>query len=291
MLLLSGGWPFDPAQYVVDRQTPPVLDTQQLRRGFELYEPLAHTANLLGYTLYPVDVPGLQGDGGNLGTTPTTAGVGQEQELEAALSYLARRTGGEAMLNSRWSESLEQVASDTRSYYWLGFSPQRQRDDTQHQIEVLVDRSGVDVRTRRGYLDFSRQAEVSAMVESTLLFGNAPASGALPVSVGEVKRAGRRTIEAQLSLAIPVSEITVLPVGDRWVSELELRVAALDADGNQADIPVLPLRLDAEEKPAADGYVRYDTSLTLRRIDQELVISIFDPATGRLLSNRLELKP
>ena len=62
--------------------------------------------------------------------------------------------------------ALAATATDTRSYYWLGFEPPRNEDDTLHDIEVqLVGRPGLRVRSRRSYLDLSKSTEVTMMVE------------------------------------------------------------------------------------------------------------------------------
>ncbi len=294
MLLLAGGWPFDPTQLAGEDPHVPVLDNEFVR-GDQLYHPLADTANLLGYTLYPVDVPGLEGTGPSVSArspgVPAGAGLAAEQEVQAALGMLARRTGGKALLNSKRIRPLETVAADTRSYYWLGFTADRQRDDAAHKLKIEVRRDGLKVRSRKGFLDFSRRAEANAMVESTLLFGSSPGEGAMPVKVGEVKRSGRRFVEVPLTLAIPVSSMTVLPQGKQWVSELELRIAVMDEEGNQAEMLVIPLRLESDQEPAQGRFVRYETSLKLRRSKHEVVLAIFDPATGRLVTNRIEIEP
>jgi hypothetical protein len=294
MLLLSGGWSFDPVQAAAEDQRFAVLDTD-LDRGYELFRPLTDTANLLGYTLYPVDVPGLRGGDVDASRqqapTPGAITLSAEQEEQYSLTFLASRTGGRALLNARRINALGEAASDTRSYYWLGFTARRARDDRPHKIEVEVRRPELRVRSRRGFLDFSRQAEVTAMVESTLLFGSSPTIGALAVEVGRPEPAGLGRMKVPLTLAIPVDAITLLPSGGRFVGELELRIAVLDEDGNQAEIPVIPVRLDGEEEPRPGGFIRYDTSLALRKRQHEVVVALYDPASGRILSNRVEVKP
>lgn len=315
MLLLAGGWPFDPAQLAAANRELPVLDLE-FERGYELFEPLVNTANLLGYTIYPVDVPGLVANAadasvggtnvatpiGGIGSVPSGSNVAaapevgsgtflDEQEMHTSLYFIAEGTGGEALLNARRGNALAAAASDTRSYYWLGFTPKRQRDDEAHRIEVEVEGRGLRVRAREGFLDFSREAEVSAMVESTLLFGNAPSAGGLPLQVGEVKKAGRNRMEVPLTLAIPVDAITVLPVEGRYVAELELRIAVLDEEGNQAEIPVIPLTLEGDQEPSSGSFIRYDTTVKLRQQKHELVVALYDPASGRIVSNRAEVAP
>ncbi len=292
MMLLSGGWPFDPTQVAAEDRAAPVIDTE-FDRGYEIYKPLVDTANLLAYTLYPVDVPGLQevgADASAAAPVQPAALPSPEQEAHGSLTYLASRTGGEALLNARRVKPLGVTASDTRSYYWLGFTPTRQRDDKPHRIKLDVVRPGLSLRTRGGFLDFSRRAEVTAMVESMLLFGSGPLAGTLPVEVGEAKRNGGK-MEVPLKVGIPANAVTVLPVGDRYVAEVELRIAVVDADGNQAQIPVIPLKLDTKETPQEGGLYGYQTSLKLRHKDHEAVIALYDPASGRLLSSRVVIKP
>ena len=57
MLLLSGGWPYSVVSYIRGGSLPPT--SREVPDGEEILRPLADTANLLGYTIYPVDVPGI----------------------------------------------------------------------------------------------------------------------------------------------------------------------------------------------------------------------------------------
>jgi VWFA-related protein len=67
MLLLSGGWPFSINTYISGGVGLPI---KQIPDGEEIFRPLANTANLLGYTLYPVDLPGGTADSDAEGTAP-----------------------------------------------------------------------------------------------------------------------------------------------------------------------------------------------------------------------------
>ncbi len=287
MILLSGGWPFDPAQLGSDAEV--VLNTD-VTRGAGLFMPLIDTANLLGYTIYPVDVPGLRGNtAGADQAEPQNLGFAPETEVEAGMMVMARETGGRALLNSLNLNPLETVWEDTRSYYWIGYSPTRSRDDRSHKIKIEVREKGLRVRSRKSFLDLSRSEEVSAMVESTLLFGNAPSGGDLPLEVGEIEKKGGRRMEVPLTLAIPVSAVTFLPTSEGYATQLEVRFAVRDDGGGQAPMSVVPLRFDGPNEPDQDGFLRYETSLTLRRRPHEVVVSVFDPASGRMISNRLEI--
>ncbi|MEM9291739.1 MAG: VWA domain-containing protein [Acidobacteriota bacterium] len=319
-ILLSGGWPLEPEIFAVGSRETAIEDID-LRSGSDLFEDLSDTANLLGYTLYPVDMAGTQ-----LDTTDASQGVPTELEAEivafqdsgfggqaregsalpaqgqltnlglrefgvhGSLRFLAEETGGRPLINAQRDEPFAIVAEDTRTYYWLGFNPDRQEDDTRRSIEVRLKNPDYRVRSREGFFDFSRQREVSMMVESTLLFGNAPAAQPLEVQAGEQKRSGFGRVELPLALRIPMDAVTMLPFDGRYVGELELRVAALDDSGERSEVTVTPVRLAGESAPPEGSYSTYETSLRLRKADQKLVISLYDPPSGTILSTTMEVE-
>lgn len=312
MLLVSGGWPYDPLRWaVVHRERVPIEDPTL--SGEELYAPLVETANRLGYTLYPIDAPGTRTEGtlaaGSLPLDPiaairvdaaslpidsaTAASVAfnREVELDAALESLARETGGEAFLDSRNLDALERVADDTQAYYWLGFVPEWKGTDRAHDVRVRVKRPGLEVRSRRSYADLSRQTEVSMMTESALLFGNPPSSDPLLVKIGKPTQVRGRSATVPLTVMIPVGELTFLPHAEGYVAATELRVAVLDEAGQSADVPVIELPLVLERPPVEGEVQRYETSLKLRRQKHGVVVSLYDIASGRILSTRVEVDP
>jgi VWFA-related protein len=295
MILLSGGWPFSPGDYVINNPNRPVLN-RDVPQGEELLAPLVDNANLLGYTLYPVDVPGVESTGPDASDgAPRDTGLLnlREQEVHASLEYVAKETGGKAMLNSLRSQVLQTAQSDTRSYYWLGFTPERQRNDKRHDIRVDVRREGLKVRTRDNYFDLAKKTEVSMMVESALLFGNPPGAATMPMQLGKPVSSGRREVEVPISLAIPLSSMTVVPLEGKWVAELELRISALDAKGNRSAVPVIPIRLTADKPPGESKgqYVRYDTKLKLRKIGQHLIVAVYDPLSGKITTAEADVVP
>jgi hypothetical protein len=291
MLLVAGGWPFSPAAYAANVRT--VMLDSSVPEGPELMRPLVDTANLLGYTIYPIDAPGLGGGSSADEGGPGAGSFDREITTEDTLHHLATATGGEALINARRRAPLEHVEADTRSYYWLGFSPSRQGDDRRHDIQVEVTRPGLRVRSRDSYRDLSRQAERQMAVESALLFGDPATEGLLPVEVGEARPAGRREVDVPLSIAVPVDFVTLLPVGDpeRWVARLELRVGVLDEKQRQATPPAVPVELTFRKRPEAGKHIPYSTTLKLRRAEQVLVVVVTDVASGRSLTARVTVDP
>jgi VWFA-related protein len=293
MLLLSGGWPFSPADYIVNNPGRPIL-TRQVPRGEDIMRPLSETANRLGYTLYPVDVPGLQTAAVDASEDGPALPAGiidmREQENKGTLMFLADATGGRALLNSLRIDALPTVEADTRSYYWLGFTPAWKGNDKSHRIVVDSQRPGLKVRARNNFLDLSRKAEVSMMVESAMLFGYAPGSAPMPVKLGAPVKTGRSEMEVPVTIVVPMDAVTGVHINGKYNYELELRIAALDDHGDRSDMPVIPIRFSSEQE-GKGKFFRYEAKLKLRRIKQSVTLAIFDPLSNHILTAEADVKP
>lgn len=293
MLLYAGGWPYSPADYVVADPTR-ALTRRDVPRGEETLRPLIDTANRLGYTLYPIDVPGTESEiadaSSEAAPNPITAGL-REHETEASLLYVAEGTGGKALLNSLRDQALAQVADDTRSYYWIGFTPEWKKNDARHDVKVEAAHSGINVRSRENFLDLSHKSEVSMRVESAMNFGGDPEAMHLLVELGKPVKSGRGLVDVPVTLAIPTDLLASVPLNGTYVSEMELRVAALDVKGDRSDMPVIPLRMTTKAPPPAGKFAKYETRIKLRKIEQQVVIAIFDPLSGKLAMAQATFKP
>jgi VWFA-related protein len=97
----------------------------------------------------------------------TTLGIGPgslRNELQLAqdsLRVLSDETGGFAIVNRNdVSGGFERIVSDNSSYYVLAYYPPDPRPGRNHRIQVKVNRPGVTVRARKGYLT-PKKVEVS----------------------------------------------------------------------------------------------------------------------------------
>jgi VWFA-related protein len=288
MLLLSGGWPASVQSYI--RGIEAISPSRELPDAENLLGSLSSTANLLGYTLYPVDVPGIQTEAASaVAEKPqgqfTSLG---EQEIEGSLYFLAKETGGKPVLNSNNKLALANASLDTRSYYWLGFSPAWKRNDRSHAVKVEVRRPGLEVRSRSNFLDLSRKSEVSMKLESALLFGSFPGALPMPMQLGPPVRT-KKGLEVPLTLGLPTNVMTVVPVEGKFAVQLELRFAASDPDGNGSDIPVVPLNLASDKPPTPGKLVRYETKLTLPAKASHVVVAIYDPLSGKVATAEADI--
>lgn len=327
MLLLSGGWPLDPA-YLLPASEYRYAERRNLVGGHELMRPLTDTANLLGYTIYPFDLPGLvgslQGEASEAGfdfeeaTTlrlrPVAGAGGQDtgaaqrapdpedvslrvdpppvrtdqRELEDqyTLRHLAGETGGVPMVNT----TLEVAFDDTRTFYWLGFSPTVKGNDARHEIRLETVDPNLEVRSRQSFVDYSVSTQTSMRVETALLSGGAEGAGSLGVTLGTSEPADRRTVLVPLQVTIATDEVTALQTADGYRIELELRAAAIDEWGRPSEIPVIPVVFTSPRPPAPGGYATYNTTVKLRRGDNDLLVTIYDPRLDRLLAKRVKIE-
>ena len=300
MLIVSGGWPFAPADFVTGDPISTVLE-YDFERGSEIYGPLVETANLLGYTLYPIDAPGLQ----TTGTGSTTANLAfrrstgirsldfyRETELHYSLRYLARETGGRALINGQREEPLSLVAKDTSSFYWMGFTPSRNGDGEVREIELVLTRPGLKVRSRSGYRDLSLEEEITMEVESALLFGYPAHSDQLVVEIGRSQLRKQKRMLVPVTVRLPLSSIALLPIGDdQYSAQLEVRIAALDARGDRSEVTILPWNVTRGELPEENEAVEFTTSILMRRQPHDLVVAVYDTNTGALFSSSVSVNP
>ena len=295
MLLLSGGWPSDPSLWATGDAVRSARG-RGTTRGQGLLAPLIETANLLSYTIYPVDVPGVSASLADTSETTIDSNVDRfslaldrERQEEAALFQIARETGGKALLNTNRTRAFEAVVADTRSYYWLGFTPSWKGNDTGHRVAVRLRNGAAKVRARRSFSDLSRSTEVNMMVESTLRIGSPPSVAPLRAQIERGSRAGIGKRKVPIKIAIPLGQLTFLPVQEGWAADAELRVAVLDRKGITTEIPVVPMALTAKTQPAPDAFTVYETEIKMRNERHDLVLSLYDKASGKILSAKLEV--
>ena len=279
MLLLIEGW-------------ATVSDTWNFRSAYaaasagatldRFYSPLVNAANLVGYSLYPIDLPGFQGSPGppiagfgTAGVAPFAGAIGAysswravpERRFHDVLHFLAEETGGLPMINSFSKKALAETAEDTRSYYWLGFEPPRNEDDRLHDIAVRLPRHrDLRVRTREHYLDMSRATEVGMLVEGALLLGGTPGAESLEVSFGEPRKAsGFRRLDVPMKVTVRLDDVELLPVDGQWANDLEFRIRLMNKWGDQAAPPAAKVQVRIPNEPMPGDLYVFETDLTIRK--------------------------
>jgi len=287
LVLLSGGWPMNVDDWV-GRSPSRSIQESRIPSGAEIYEPLAETANLLGYSIYGVDVPGLMmvGSSGS-GTRPAGTASFLEDDLHSSLRFLAAETGGLPLIDQDRVSALGEVGKDVESFYWLGFTPAWNRNDTKHGIRVEVTRPDVFVRTRAGYLDAAPRTQVAMAVKSSLLFGMGRPSAELQLKIGEVELAGDGLFHVDIEMSIPIRILTIQESETGYDAEASLFVAALDASGGRSEIPATPLLLSSPTPFPSKGLVAHTLTLTLRDDTERVSMALYDVYGGKTYTNTI----
>jgi VWFA-related protein len=192
------------------------------------------------------EAPGTATIGSNFGQTfrpsATVRGLG-DKNREDSLVYMARETGGRAVLNAAdFRDDFDRIAADLRTHYSLGFSPDHRGDGRIHRLKVqLVGDDGHRVRHRLSYLDKPPEQRMAERVQGVAQFGDPGAAG---VAVGGANPLGVRieTGEAAplpggghqvpLRLWVPVEKLTLVPDDGALRGRLRVMLAVADARGN-----------------------------------------------------------
>jgi VWFA-related protein len=326
LFLFSGGWPSLPVRPLLAFSGPPSpanLAEQVLQNGFEgppslrlarqqalpavssyarpadLFEPVTGTANLLGYTIYPMSAPihgpgslwnDVQADGPSFGP-PGFISSQWKLGVDDTLGYLASETGGRMVFDSVRRGAFSRLQEDLRSYYWLSFTPEWRADGRTHQIRLEVRRAGLTARSRSGFADLTRGEQASLRTDSLMLFGGAPATQRIEVEAGAARRAGFGEVTLPVTLVLPAELLKPRQVAGGYELRARLSMGALDRWGGRTQMRDLPLLVRLETPPRAQEPVRFQTTLKLRKTAQALTFAVQDEEGAGLGWGRLDVKP
>ena len=128
------------------------------------FQQLLDKANAANTSFYPLDPRGLPVfDTPISNPAPPGVDLAMLRQREQTLRTLAENTDGLAMVNSNdLAGSFRKIVNDLSSYYLLGYYSTGRLDGKFHSISVRVNRPGVQVRARRGYLAASAAAATAA---------------------------------------------------------------------------------------------------------------------------------
>lgn len=268
LLLVAGNWPTGDFR--------PSGESLALRTDRELVMEIVNTANLLGYTVYPVD---------QATTNPSTP-------LWQNLRMIARDTGGRTFMAGANLTALDRLREDTADYYWLGFTPDYRHDDAAHDIRVEVRPPGLKLRARRGFVDLSPETRRRMALRRSLLFRSASDSAAtFEGRAGRPERIDGRLMAVPLLLELPVGAFVAMPGPDGYVQRLQVRIGAIDRMGRLVSHPAVPLTLRPPAAPPSDATFPFRATLTLRRLPHSVVVRVEDLWSEESSEARFEISP
>ncbi|HVB36999.1 MAG TPA: VWA domain-containing protein, partial [Vicinamibacterales bacterium] len=250
---------------------------------------LISAASRADVNIYGIDPRGLSAMGGDdiaVGSLPDSAtynlGHGtmmdETRMQEDGLRILSDETGGFAVLNQNdFQKAFTRIVADNSSYYVLGYYPTDEaRDGKFRTLKVLVDRPGLTVRARKGYL--------------------APKGKATPLDAPGPK-AVSQPVRVALNSPLPVTGLTlhVFAAPFKGTKDKASVLLGVEASGHDLDftdhqgryddsVEVAYQAIDAKGKVQAGNRDVINLALkadTLERVKQ----------TGIRLLNRMDLPP
>ncbi len=293
LLLASGGWPFNPGQYVSGSQGR-MINEPEFQGGTELYGPLTSTANLLGYTVYGVDMPGMQTSMG--ASSPGEAPNQRSQfflegEVHNTMQFVAVETGGMALINSQRVTALSEAAADLDNYYWVSFTPDWQGDDERHSIRIETTNPDLMIRHRQSYYDMSTQQAVMLSVQGSLLFRDPETMHDFDVVLGEIEREGRSEINVPVQIVLDGGDLESVSSEGKFLIRGVLFYATMDEDGAVSEVMAVTIGWSSSTPPSAGQFIPYEFTAKLKRKKQRLALAFYDIAGDNTLASVVPINP
>lgn len=179
---VSGGFPisfgYGDEQDTVDMATINRGAAQDRELFAQYIEAASQAVNTSNVAIYPVDARGLMGlpmaDASRQfkmarGQLPATAMRVDHKNIDT-MNYMAELTGGKAFYNSNDIEkAIRKAMDDSEVTYTLGYYvPDSNWNNKYHKIKVRVSRSGINVRTKKGYFAQEQPAPTPAKLARIL---------------------------------------------------------------------------------------------------------------------------
>lgn len=221
-----------------------------------------------------------------------------------SLRVLAEDTGGIATFDSNaFTDAFTEIVQANSTYYLLGYYPTNtERDGRLRRIQVTVDRPGLEVRARTGYVagrGEPRTADSSAAVPGTSAELQAALTNPLPVSGLSMRVSAIPFLGAASNTSVAIV-VEVDGAGlsfdrrdDRFVDDLELSLFAFDRDGRvhggDRQTAEMSLRPNTYTAIATNG-IRLLSRVELAPGRYQLRLGLRESSTGALGSVTVDLE-
>jgi len=218
---------------------------------------MERATSLANLTIHTIDPVGNETDG----NSPMGGSIIGQMDRRDDLMMLAETTGGRAVMNTNAPESLvPALFAESHSYYLLAFSPAEMNAKGKfHKIEVKVNRSGVNVRSRAGY--YTGETRVKEATPNllnpetaTALEGVLPRTD-VPLSLGVAPFAMAGREESAVAVVLGIRQQVAL---DRSGPSQPVKVLTAAFDRNGRSVQSVEQTVGVEVPSNAAGDVPYE---------------------------------
>lgn len=237
------------------------------RTYFNELERTVRLLNHSGVSVYPVDVRGLMGaavlNAANAKAPPLrNEKMFTTSNLDAMIE-IAARTGGRAFYNRNDIDgAVRSAAEDGRVTYMLGYYPTVEPDDRYHRIRVKVNRPGVEIRYRQGYVAYREDQAKPESVQEAITQAFWSPLDATGVALNARVDLNSSTNAFDVAVQIDVGNVSLDKQGDRWLGRVDVGFMQKDEAGKAYGTITDTLHLKLPESALAQ---LKDTGLILRR--------------------------
>ena len=186
-----------------------------------------------GISMYPVRLSG-----------PAVGGRMYQMDDET-LQEMAAMTGGRAFPGPDVVGAIRKALQDARSSYVIGYIPAPQSwDGKLHKIKLKCSRKGVKLVAMTEYIAYPPEQTEEAMEDTVLRSAILSPFDATGIGVKVKVSAGANKADAVLEVKVRAEDVTMLPAGDGWLSELSVNVFEFAPDGGWKR--VAEVRMDSD---------------------------------------------
>ncbi len=229
-----------------------ILERKKLLTGEEIIRELINYANTQNISIYSLDP-----DTFTRYFITTTAEFGAKERMSPLefrlddkikriqnLTWLSEDTGAVSLKGAqKYDRFYDVISTDLNYYYELSFYPRKvEADNEYHKIKVEVNRPGVEVRFRKGYMDYSESEKEKILLVSA--FHNPALFKQLPFEAEFVPfHKDSKTYVPWMNIALPTKELFLDRMIEQGSKTFKLNVWVKDkskgerAFGGQIDLP------------------------------------------------------
>jgi VWFA-related protein len=285
-----------------------ILDTQAAIAA-------ATRANVSVYAIDPRGLTTLAGMDAGAPSPPMDADpalklgpLGMQEEVRRqndSLRVISEETGGFASINSNdFAGAFDRIQRDNSSYYVLGYYPANERRDGRfRKIEVRVNRPGVEVRYRKGYVAPVGKPAATRPVDATdgtppilrdLLSSPMPIPGIRLTATASPFKGTGKTAAVRIVVQADGRDLTFAKKDGKLESALDLAVLAVDGQsgkdkGGLHFSLALPVTAASQEQVIATG-IRVTALINLLPGTYQLRIGAADTVSQRVGSVHYDLE-
>lgn len=160
--------------------------------------------------------------------------VDQGMSADLLMTNMAGTTGGRSLVNSpALAGQLNEVSQELSSYYSLAFEPQHLGDGEYHRLTVKIDRDGVRLRHREGYLDVPQAERINHKTLAAAIHGvtDNPLGISVATSGDFIKREDGSFL-LPVIITVPIEQLVLIPSIDEHQGRISIHLTVRDRRGD-----------------------------------------------------------